>query len=165
MRHFQEIDSLATGLFLKIEEKFLERAEAHGNIIAILSRSDEVRYRFATWLRELPAFVCEYSRLDQLETLLATRGDETIGVVVNLDDYSDQEVAQIVVELRDVYPWVGITSLSPIQGAHCFSKEESWPFDVALSLPVDRVSLKLAIACAADHAENAVMPYDGQSYR
>lgn len=152
MGRFEQIESLVSELFFRIEDKFLERAQEQGNIVAILSRSDELRSRLAGWLREMPAFVCEYGLVSQLEPLLTQRGSELIGLVVNLNDYSDEEIARLVVELRDNYPWVGQVSVSVAPGCHAFTRAESWPFDVALHCPLDRVSLKLAVAVAADAA-------------
>ncbi|SOC21278.1 hypothetical protein [Rhodobacter maris] len=152
MGRFEQIDGIVAGLFSRVEEKFLERAEEQGNIVAILSRSEGLRSRIAGWLREMPALVCEYGLGAQLETLLAERGSELICLVINLDDYSAAEIARLVVELRENHPWVGHVSISAAPGRHSYSRSESWPFDVALHGPLDRVSLKLGVVCAAEIA-------------
>lgn len=152
MRRFEQIDSLISDLFSRVEERFLERAAEQGNIVAVLARSQELRGRLAAWLREMPAFVCEYGFGTQLETLLATRGSEVMGVVISLDDYSADEIARLVVDLRDNYSWIGQVAVSAAPGRHAFARAESWPFDVVLHGEVDRVSLKLALVCAADTA-------------
>lgn len=155
MGRFEQVDGLAAGLFSRIEEKFLERADEQGNIVAILSRSDRPRSRLAGWLREMPAFVCEYGLSSQFETLLANRGSELICLVINLDDYSDVEIARLVVELRHNYPWVGQVAISAGPGRHSYTRPESWPFDVALYGPLDRISVKLGVVCAAEIAAQA----------
>lgn len=152
MGRFEQIDGLSAGLFSRVEEKFLARAEEQGNIVAILSRSERPRSRLAGWLREMPAFVCEYGLSSQLETLLANRASELICVVINIDDFSDGEIARLVVELRHNYPWVGQVAVSDVPGRHSYTRSESWPFDVALYGPLDRVSLKLGVVCASETA-------------
>lgn len=152
MGRFEQIDGLAAGLFSQVEERFLERAEEQGNIVAILSRLERPRRHLAGWLREMPAFVCEYGLCSQFETLLANRGSELICLVINIDDYSDAEIARLVLELRHNYPWIGQVAISAAPGRHSYTRSESWPFDAALYGPLDRVSLKLGVVCAAEIA-------------